>query len=190
MTTHTLGSSGAEPSGEATPEPVQAHIDRIAREHRPLVDRLHRLIRAAQPDAHPGISYGMLCYRAGARRLYLGAWKRPVHLRLAPRAENRAHCPPPPAEDQQGNPAAHPGHGSRDHRSRTRLADPRHTHRPATLSQRAVLSEARAARDRGQRRRPQEESPADARRSGASLGSPAGDGAGQPPCVRDLRSLR
>ena len=53
----------------------QAHIDRIAREHRPLVDRLHRLIRTAQPDAHPGISYGRLCYRAGARRLYLGAWK-------------------------------------------------------------------------------------------------------------------
>jgi Domain of unknown function (DU1801) len=75
MTTHTPGSSGAEPPGEATPEPVQAYIDRIACEHRPLFDRLHRLIRTAQPHAHPGISYGMLCYRAGARRLYLGAWK-------------------------------------------------------------------------------------------------------------------
>ncbi len=54
---------------------MQAHIDRIACEHRPLAGRLHRLIRTAQPDAHPGISYGMLCYPAGARRLHLGAWK-------------------------------------------------------------------------------------------------------------------
>jgi hypothetical protein len=53
MTTHTPSSSGAEPSGEATPEPVQAYIDRIACEHRPLFDRLHRFIRTAQPDAHP-----------------------------------------------------------------------------------------------------------------------------------------
>jgi len=30
---------------------VQAYIDRIACEHRPLFDRLHRLIRTVQPDA-------------------------------------------------------------------------------------------------------------------------------------------
>jgi uncharacterized protein YdhG (YjbR/CyaY superfamily) len=54
---------------------VQAYVDAIAAEHRPLFDRLHRLILQARPDATVTLSYGMPTYRAGRRRLYVGVWK-------------------------------------------------------------------------------------------------------------------
>jgi hypothetical protein len=56
-------------------EPVQQYIDSIAPEHRPLFDRLHRLILEAHPDANVVISYGMLTYKVGRRRFFIGAWK-------------------------------------------------------------------------------------------------------------------
>jgi uncharacterized protein YdhG (YjbR/CyaY superfamily) len=56
-------------------EAVQRYIDRIAPEHRPLFDRLHRLILAAHPDATVALSYKIPTYTVGQRRLHVGAWK-------------------------------------------------------------------------------------------------------------------
>jgi uncharacterized protein YdhG (YjbR/CyaY superfamily) len=54
---------------------VQGYIERIAPEHRPLFDRLHRLILAAHPDASVVLSYKIPTYKVGDRRLHVGAWK-------------------------------------------------------------------------------------------------------------------
>jgi uncharacterized protein YdhG (YjbR/CyaY superfamily) len=59
---------------------VQDYIDAIAPEHRPLFDRLHRLILQARPDAAVVLSYQIPSYKAGRRRLYLGAWKHGVSI--------------------------------------------------------------------------------------------------------------
>ncbi len=56
-------------------EAVQGYIDAIAAEHRPLFDRLHRLILAVHPDATVVLSYQIPTYKVGNRRLYVGAWK-------------------------------------------------------------------------------------------------------------------
>jgi uncharacterized protein YdhG (YjbR/CyaY superfamily) len=54
---------------------VQSYIDGIAPEHRPLFDRVRKLILAAHPDAAVFISYKIPTYKVGSRRLYVGAWK-------------------------------------------------------------------------------------------------------------------
>jgi uncharacterized protein YdhG (YjbR/CyaY superfamily) len=58
-----------------TDQAVQNYIDGIAAEHRPLFERLHRLILAAHPDAAVVLSYKIPTYKVGDRRLYVGAWK-------------------------------------------------------------------------------------------------------------------
>jgi len=57
------------------PADVQAYIDRIPPGHRPLFDRLHRLILAACPGAEVTLSYKMPTYKAGGRRLHVAAWE-------------------------------------------------------------------------------------------------------------------
>jgi uncharacterized protein YdhG (YjbR/CyaY superfamily) len=59
---------------------VQEYIDAISPEHRPLFDRLHRLILEAQPAAVVVLSYQLPTYQVGARRLHVGAWKHGVSL--------------------------------------------------------------------------------------------------------------
>ena len=54
---------------------VRAYIEAIAPEHRPLFDRLHRLILDAHPEAAVVLSYQMPTYKVGRRRLFLAAWK-------------------------------------------------------------------------------------------------------------------
>src|SRR5258708_32426682 len=54
---------------------VRDYIDAIVPEHRPLFDRLHRLILEAHPEAAVVLSYQMPTYRGGDRRLFGGAWK-------------------------------------------------------------------------------------------------------------------
>ena len=61
-------------------EAVRAYIDAIGPAHRPLVDRLHRLILAAFPDATVVISYQMPTYKAGGRRLYVGVWRHGISV--------------------------------------------------------------------------------------------------------------
>jgi uncharacterized protein YdhG (YjbR/CyaY superfamily) len=59
---------------------VQGYIDDIAPEHRPVFDRIHRLVLESYPDAELLISYQMPTYRVGDHRLYVGAWKHWVAL--------------------------------------------------------------------------------------------------------------
>ena len=56
-------------------EAVERYIQAIPSEHRPLFDRLHRLIVAAHRDADVVLSYQMPTYKVGKRRLFVGAWQ-------------------------------------------------------------------------------------------------------------------
>ncbi|HTP16801.1 MAG TPA: DUF1801 domain-containing protein [Streptosporangiaceae bacterium] len=62
------------------PPAVQVYIDGIPPGHRPLFDRLHRLILTAHPGARVTLSYKMPAYKAGNRRLYVGAWKHGISV--------------------------------------------------------------------------------------------------------------
>jgi uncharacterized protein YdhG (YjbR/CyaY superfamily) len=59
---------------------VRDYIDAIAPEHRPLFDRLHRLVLEAHPDAAVLLSYQMPTYSVGRRRLFVGVWKHGVSI--------------------------------------------------------------------------------------------------------------
>ena len=59
---------------------VRAYVDAIAPEHRPLFDRMHRLVRNAYPDAVVVLSYQMPTYKVGRRRLHVGAWQHGISL--------------------------------------------------------------------------------------------------------------
>ena len=61
-------------------EAVRAYIEAIPPAHRPLFDRLHRLVLDAYPDATVLMSYQMPTYRVGRRRLYLATWKHGVSI--------------------------------------------------------------------------------------------------------------
>jgi uncharacterized protein YdhG (YjbR/CyaY superfamily) len=59
---------------------VQAYVDGIAPESRPVFDRLHRLILETHPDAETTLSYHMPAYVVKGRRLHVGAWKHGLSL--------------------------------------------------------------------------------------------------------------
>ena len=59
---------------------VRTYIDAIPPEHRPLFDRLHRLVLDKHPEAAVTLSYQIPSYRVGRRRLYLGAWQHGVSI--------------------------------------------------------------------------------------------------------------
>jgi uncharacterized protein YdhG (YjbR/CyaY superfamily) len=73
------GPAPGSPNASAD-QAVQDYIDAITPEHRPLFDRLHRLIGQERPDAAVVLSYQIPAYKAGRRRLYLGAWKHGVSI--------------------------------------------------------------------------------------------------------------
>ena len=97
---------------------VQEYIDAITPEHRPLFDRLHRLILEAQPGATVVLSYQIPTYKVGPRRLHVGAWKHGVSLYGWQQGGDAGFTVPPPGtQDQQGDhPAAARGRGG--HRRR------------------------------------------------------------------------
>jgi uncharacterized protein YdhG (YjbR/CyaY superfamily) len=59
---------------------VRDYIEAIAPEHRPLFDRIHRLILEVRPDAAVVLSYGMPTYKVGRRRLLVGVWRHGVSV--------------------------------------------------------------------------------------------------------------
>jgi uncharacterized protein YdhG (YjbR/CyaY superfamily) len=61
-------------------EAVRSYIDGVDPAHRPLFDRIHRLILAAYPEAAVVLSYQMPTYKVGRRRLYVGAWKHGISI--------------------------------------------------------------------------------------------------------------
>ena len=59
---------------------MRDYIDTIPAGHRPLFDRLHRLILDVHPDAEVVLSYKMPTYKVGRRRLHVGAWQHGVSV--------------------------------------------------------------------------------------------------------------
>jgi uncharacterized protein YdhG (YjbR/CyaY superfamily) len=59
---------------------VQAYVDGIAPEYRPLFDRLHGLILEVHPDVEEVLSYTMPAYEVNGRRLHVGVWKHGVSI--------------------------------------------------------------------------------------------------------------
>jgi uncharacterized protein YdhG (YjbR/CyaY superfamily) len=59
---------------------VRDYIEAIAPEHRPLFDRLHRLILEAHPGAAVVLSYQIPTYKVGRHRLFVGVWKHGVSI--------------------------------------------------------------------------------------------------------------
>jgi len=59
---------------------VKSYIDAIAPEHRPLFDRLDRLVLRLHPEADRLLSYRMPTYRVGPRRLHIGVWKHGISI--------------------------------------------------------------------------------------------------------------
>jgi uncharacterized protein YdhG (YjbR/CyaY superfamily) len=59
---------------------VWDYIEAIAPEHRPLFDRIHRLVLEVRPDAAVVLSYGMPTYKVGGRRLFVGVWRHGVSV--------------------------------------------------------------------------------------------------------------
>ena len=59
---------------------VRAYLDAVPAEHRPLFDRVHRLVLEAHPDVTVRLSYKMPAFRVGKRNLYVGVWKHGVSL--------------------------------------------------------------------------------------------------------------
>jgi uncharacterized protein YdhG (YjbR/CyaY superfamily) len=59
---------------------LQDYIDAISPEHRPLFDRIHRLILETHPDATVTLSYQMPTYKIGRHRLHVGVWKHGVSI--------------------------------------------------------------------------------------------------------------
>ena len=61
-------------------EAVRAYIDGISPEHRPLFDRLHRLVLGAYPEAELVLSYKIPTFKVGKNRLFVGAWRHGISL--------------------------------------------------------------------------------------------------------------
>ncbi len=59
---------------------VREYIDGIDPAHRPVFERLHRLILEVHPDTTVVLSYRMPTYKLGRRRLHVGAWKHGVSI--------------------------------------------------------------------------------------------------------------
>jgi uncharacterized protein YdhG (YjbR/CyaY superfamily) len=59
---------------------VRDYIEAVDPRHRPLFDRLHRLVLEAHPDAAVVLSYQIPTYKVGRNRLFLGVWKHGVSV--------------------------------------------------------------------------------------------------------------
>jgi len=62
------------------PSDVQKYIAAIAPEHRPLFDRLQKLVLKVHPEAEVGFSYKMPRYSVGKRRIFLAVWQHGVSV--------------------------------------------------------------------------------------------------------------
>lgn len=67
-------------SNHRVSDTVEAYLATIDTTHRPLYDRVERLIEEVVPHALVSISYGIPTFRNGRRRLYVGVWRHGVSL--------------------------------------------------------------------------------------------------------------
>ena len=61
-------------------EAVRNYIESVDPAHRPLFERVHRLVLAAHPGADVVLSYRIPTYKVGKRRLYVGAWQHGISI--------------------------------------------------------------------------------------------------------------
>ena len=54
---------------------MQEYLEAVPATHRPLYDRLHRLVLEVHPGAQVVLSYRMPTYVVGERRLHVAVWK-------------------------------------------------------------------------------------------------------------------
>jgi uncharacterized protein YdhG (YjbR/CyaY superfamily) len=59
---------------------VTEYIAQVPPGHRPLFDRVHRLILEACPDADVTFAYNMPTYQLGKRRLHVAAWAHGISI--------------------------------------------------------------------------------------------------------------
>lgn len=59
---------------------LQAYIDTIDPEYRPLFDRLHDIMMRSHPEAAFVFAYNMPTYRMGKRRLHLAVWRHGISI--------------------------------------------------------------------------------------------------------------
>ena len=59
---------------------ARAYIEAIGPEHRPLFDRIARVIHRSFPEATVTLSYKMPTYKVGSHRLFVGVWKHGVSV--------------------------------------------------------------------------------------------------------------
>jgi len=59
---------------------VRAYTEAIAAEHRPLFDRVYRLVLEAHPEAVVVISYDIPTFKVGRRRFFVGVWRHGISL--------------------------------------------------------------------------------------------------------------
>lgn len=69
-----------DPTGDPAQDPavdagVRAYVAAVPAHHRPLYDRVHRLVLEAHPRATAAMSYSMPSYVVGGSRLHVGVWK-------------------------------------------------------------------------------------------------------------------
>jgi uncharacterized protein YdhG (YjbR/CyaY superfamily) len=62
-------------TGNGEQDAVHAYLTAMPPAHRHLLERIQALIQQERPDAVPGISYKMLCWKIDDHRLYVGSWK-------------------------------------------------------------------------------------------------------------------
>ncbi len=62
------------------PPDVQTYLDGIADEHRPMWDRIERIVRTLHPDVELLLTYDMPTFAVGEQRLPVGVWKHGVSL--------------------------------------------------------------------------------------------------------------
>lgn len=62
------------------PPDVQTYLDGVAAQHRPMWDRIERIVRVLHPDVELCITYDMPTFVVGERRLPVGVWKHGLSL--------------------------------------------------------------------------------------------------------------
>lgn len=66
--------------GPAIPSDVKAYLDAVPEQHRPMWDRVERLVRSIHPDVELRMTYDMPTFVVGEHRLPVGVWKHGVSL--------------------------------------------------------------------------------------------------------------
>jgi Domain of unknown function (DU1801) len=97
-----MNEEARDPETGVMDEAVRRYRDEMDSAHRPVFDRLHRLIVTVCPDAELVLSYGMPTYRVGRRRLNVGVWQHGLSLYVSPQRDGGFSARHPELASGQG----------------------------------------------------------------------------------------